>query len=145
MHALKSLVLAPLLISIISCGKASAPAEDSIRQKLVGTWLSETEFEETKTRTVTNLDQDGAFREIEKTVPAKGGTVEATYAGEWSFDGVNFKRKYMNKDGRLLPNSKFEYATYAVSMVGINEFMGTDNIQKQAVKFTRTNVDTRPQ
>ncbi|WP_422087892.1 hypothetical protein [Variovorax sp.] len=144
MRALKLLVLALLLIAIVSCEKKSPLAEDNIRQKLVGTWLSEIDFEGTKTRAVTKVDQDGAFREIEKFVDSKGEAVEVSYAGEWSFDGTNFKRKYMSKDGRPLPSSKFEYATYAVSMVGEGEFVGVDKIQQRTVRFARADEGARP-
>ncbi|PSL78939.1 hypothetical protein C7T35_40260 [Variovorax sp. WS11] len=143
-RALGLLVLALLPISIASCGKSGSPAEDNVRQQLVGTWLSEIDYEGAKIRAVTDMTQDGAFRELERAVDSKGMSTEASYGGEWSFDGINFKRKYTSKDGRLLSNSKFEYATYAVRMSKNNEFVGVDNVQQRTVQFARTSAGTRP-
>lgn len=144
MHILKSLVLALLLISTASCGKSGSPAEDRVRQRLVGTWLNDTDEAGVKTRTVIDVAEDGGFHEFEKIVESDGSSKQVSYAGDWSFDGTNFKRKYTSKDGQPLPRSQVGYATYAVNMSRDDEFLGVDNVQQKTVKFSRTGAGMRP-
>jgi hypothetical protein len=132
------------LVFLSSCDKSSHSREDDIRQKLVGTWISEYSDEGGKSRTVTELSQDGGFREVEKTVNSSGEVKEATHAGDWSFDGMNFKRKYTSLEGRPLPNSQFGFATYAVTMSGSDKFVGVDNIRKLTIRFVRATSGARP-
>lgn len=67
------------------------------------------------------------------------GTVEsATHAGEWAFDGTNFKRKYMRLNGKPLSNANFTYVTYAVKAFQQDKFVGVDNIRSTEARFTRT-------
>jgi hypothetical protein len=144
MRSSSPVVLALLLISTVSCGRPTTPTEDRIRQELVGTWMSETNEEGVRIRVVVNVIGGGGFREVESSVDPDGTSKQNSYAGEWSFDGTNFKRRYTSKDDQPLPNSQVGYTTYAVSMFRADEFLGVDHGHRRTVKFSRMNASTKP-
>ncbi|WP_213955785.1 MULTISPECIES: hypothetical protein [unclassified Variovorax] len=110
----------------------------------MGTWLSESDDEGIRTRTVIALAEAGEFDEVEKIDDGKGTARETRTGGEWSFDGTNFKRKYTRKDGQPLPMNYFATTTYAINMIGDDRFFGVDNLRHRTVSFARAHGSVRP-
>jgi len=115
-----------------------------VQQKLIGTWVSEFDDRSNKSRVVTELVKDGSFRETETIFKSSGEVDISLHAGDWSFDGANFKRKYTSLEGRPLSNSQFGYVTYAVQEFGGDNFIGIDNIRTLTVRFSRVLVNAKP-
>lgn len=125
-----------------SCDSSSSKLADKVRQQLIGRWLEELSVDGLQTRSIVTLDRDGTFVEMEKSSDASGLISQQTHAGEWSFDGVNFKRKYTSMNGQPLSNARFGYTTYAVKHIAKNEFVGIDNVRKREVRFSQTEAGT---
>lgn len=121
-----------------SCDDSSLKPADDVRQRLIGRWLEELSADGLQIRSIVTLDRDGTFIEVEKTLEASGLAKQETHAGEWSFDGINFKRKYTSLNGQPLSNARFGYATYAVKSFAKNEFIGVDNVRTKETRFSRT-------
>lgn len=143
LRPLRTLCCAALLV-IAGCGESTEIALEESRQQLVGTWLSDSEDRGIRTRTVLALDRNGTFREDEKLTDAKGLAREASYLGEWLFDGVSLKRKYTQIDGRPLPALQAASTSYAINLQGGGAFFGVDAIKKRAIRFVRTDTGARP-
>lgn len=137
------LSILPLAL-LASCNDSTSLGEKEIEKKLTGTWASKYEDQEGKTRVVTELAQDGSFFETEKRIAPSREDEKTLHAGEWSFDGKNFKRKYTKLEGKPLPNSKFGYATYAIQSLKEDEFIGIDNIRGETILFSRVPSGTLP-
>ena len=144
MHRRKLLLLGIFsAVLTVSCDDSSQKPADAVRQRLVGRWLEELSVDGVQVRSVVILDQDGKFIEVEKTLDASGSTKQETHAGEWSFDGINFKRKYTGLNGQPLSNARFGYATYAVRFFAKNEFIGVDNVRTRETRFSRTEASVQ--
>lgn len=126
---------------LIGCGDSFSKVEDPTRQALVGRWQEKIAIDGVQIRRVIELNYDGKFSEIEY-IDSEKTTVQETYAGEWAYDGKNFKRKYTSINQKPLPNSKFMYVTYAVKIAHENKFIGVDNINIREIDFVR--VEPRP-
>ena len=131
-------------ISATSCDVSTPKPTTDIRERLVGTWLSELDEDGGRIRSVVTLNQEGKFREVEKIFEPNGQTKLATHTGEWFFDGTNFKRKYTSSNGQSLSNSQFAYVTYAVKSSTNSEFVGADNVRQKEVRFVRADAETQP-
>jgi hypothetical protein len=130
------------LLIIASILLASCKDESNItRQKLVGKWLEESTSGGVQTRSIIILELSGAFIETEKTIETDGVIKQDVHSGEWSFDGINFKRMYTNLNNKPLSNAQFRYATYAVKSLSEIEFFGLDNIRAKEIRFSRTKID----
>lgn len=140
MHRRKLLLWIGSAALIASCDDSSLKPADDIRQRLVGRWLEELSADGNQIRSIVTLDQNGQFLELEKVLDASGSTKQETHAGEWSFDGVNFKRKYTSLNGQSLTNAQFGYATYAVKSFEKDVFIGLDNVRKRETRFSRTDA-----
>lgn len=121
-----------------SCDDSSPKPAEDVRQRLIGRWLEELSDDGLQIRSIVTLDRDGTFIEVEKTLEASGSTKQETHAGDWSFDGINFKRKYTSLNGQPLSSARFGYATYAVKSFAKNEFVGVDNVRARETRFNRT-------
>lgn len=122
-----------------SCDDSSRkPADDDARQRLIGRWLEELSVDGNQIQSILTLGQDGKFLELEKVLEVGGSTKQETHAGEWSFDGINFKRKYTSLNGQPVPNARFGYATYAVKSFEKDKFVGVDNVRAREARFSRT-------
>lgn len=121
-----------------SCDDSSLKPADTVRQRLVGRWLEELSIDGNQIRSIVTLDQGGKFLELEEVWDASGSTKQETHAGEWSFDGINFKRKYISLNGQPLSNARFGYATYAVKSFEKDKFVGVDNVRATETRFSRT-------
>ncbi len=140
MHRRKLLLWIGSAALLASCDDSSLKPADDIRQRLVGRWLEEVSADGNQVRSIVTLDQNGQFLELEKVLDASGLIKQETHAGEWSFDGVNFKRKYTSLNGQSLTNAQFGYATYAVKPFEKDVFVGLDNVRKRETRFSRTDA-----
>lgn len=127
---------AVLVPALLGC---EDPQQRSIREKLVGTWTEEYSEEHGPVIGTVVLYPDGKF---EETVLSRAGQKNAGQgggrsAGEWSFDGMNLKRKYTSMDGQPLLNASFRYVTYAVKDLRDDGFVGVDNVAGKEAKFRR--------
>ena len=66
------------------------------------------------------------------------------YAGEWSYDGTNFKRRYLQENGRQFSGGKIRYATFPLASVSPSELVVDDKIQGSKVIYRRVTEGTRP-
>ena len=141
MYRRKLLLVALSAVLTVSCDNTSLKPSNDVRQRLVGRWAEEFSTDGNQIRSIVILSQDGKFLELEKVLGANGSTKQETHAGEWSFDGTNFKRKYTSLNGQPLLNAQFGYTTYEVKLVEKNEFVGVDNVRTREVRFRRTDAN----
>jgi hypothetical protein len=135
------LVIAALLTG---CNNAESVRTDEARAKLVGTWLTESEMGSVKSRRVLALRADGKFSDRLAVISSRGNPERQEYAGEWSYDGANFKRRYLQENGRQFSGGKIRYATFPLVLVSSSELVVDDNIQGGKVIYRRVAEGTQP-
>jgi len=132
----------PLVLS--GCDDAQSARIEETRGRLVGTWLREDEFEGAKMRMVVALGQDGKFSERAKFVAPDGRTESEHFGGEWSYDGINFKRRYLQQGGRQFSGGGIRYATYQLTSLTRTDFTGKDNREGREITYRRVSEGTEP-
>jgi hypothetical protein len=132
-------LLATLLFTVsavIGCSMED-PVVAETRAKLVGTWLEESESGGVSVRRVLSLKADGKFLD-ESILSTSGSSPERReLAGEWSYDGLNLKRRYLQENGRQFSGGGIRYATFPLKAVTESEIVLEDNIQKRQAKYRR--------
>jgi hypothetical protein len=136
-------VLLAISIGLFGCEDVQALKADETRQKLVGSWLREMERGGDKGRRLLVLRPDGKFEETLVVYFADGRKGQETKAGEWSFDGINLKRKYTHEDGRQL-SGNFNFATFALTSFTGKEFEGRNHAQGEEIRYARVAEGTQP-
>lgn len=112
--------------------------------KLAGTWLREDNAQDQMTRRVLYLSADGKFSE-HILVASQGGQPERRkYTREWSFDGKNLKRRFLQENGRQYSGGGMRYATFALVSVDPSEFSVIDNIVGREVSYRKVTEGTQP-
>lgn len=139
-----TLALFSVLALLVSCGKSNNPSDIDAEKKFVGIWSSDVDYDGLKNNIITSLAPDGTFHEVEKIFNENKSVEEVRHAGDWSFDGVNLKRRYTRKNGKPLTNAQFGYITFAVREYQSGSFIGVNNIEQRSVKFTRINAESHP-
>jgi hypothetical protein len=134
-------LLAGFALAACSGPPADLPA-DAVQQQLVGSWLREYTQEGAQVRRLLVLGEDGRFLETARVVDAGGVISEHAHAGEWTFDGTNLKRRYTSFDGKRPAAPTLPYVTYQVKFESRYEFVGTDNVRKREVHYTRVQQGT---
>jgi hypothetical protein len=119
------------------------PQPDSASQ-LHGTWLRDVQEQGTRARRVLTLEPDGDFRETVRIVEAGGRVTQHEHSGSWFFDGTNLKRKYRLVDGQPPSRLNLPFATFQIAFESRNEFVGTDHIHGNRVRYQRVPPDTQP-
>ena len=114
----------------------SGPDADP-KSKLVGTWQRQFEFQGAKARTIVTLGADRKFTEKLELVEPGGQMQRQDYAGEWSYDGNNFTRRYLQENGRQFSGGKMRFATLELKSVTSKEFLGRDNVGGVEYVFQR--------
>jgi hypothetical protein len=137
MHRRKLLLLVTSIALTVGCNDSSKKSVADVQQRFIGKWLEEFSNEGVQIKNIVTLETGGNFTEVGMSLEPSGVTKEEKRAGEWSFDGVNLKRKYTSLNGRLLTNAQFGYVTHAVKSLKQNEFIGVDNIKTQEIRFSR--------
>ena len=136
-----------LLLLLATCdGKlpGSVDADRDIEVQLHGTWLREVQEKGTRARRVLTLAPDGAFHESVRVVDAGGRVTRHEHSGTWFFDGVNLKRKYQLVDGQPPSRLNVPFATFQIAFESRNEFVGTDHIHGNRIRYQRVVPDTQP-
>src|SRR5689334_5690937 len=97
---------------LVGCSDAESARIEQTQARLVGTWLLESESGTVKSRRVLTLTGEGKFRD-KVAITSSGATSEKIeYGGEWSYDGANLKRRFLQENGRQFSGGKIRYATF---------------------------------
>lgn len=137
------IILLALVASFAGCDDAQSLKAEETRQKLVGTWMREIEKSGDKARRVLVLGADGKFNETLVVEFADGRRGQETRAGEWSYDGMNFKRRYTHENGRQL-SGNFNFATFALTSFDGRQFEGRNHAQGEEIRYRRVPEGTQP-
>jgi hypothetical protein len=140
---LRTLLALAIVAASTGCGQDIATT-DAPGENLVGTWQHRAQVEGGKVHLVVSVLQDGKFVESFR-FTAPDGKVEAhEYTGEWSFDGSNFKRRYLSDNGRILSGGSMRYATLEVASFTPRQFVGKDNVRHREFTYERVSEGTKP-
>jgi hypothetical protein len=140
---LRIFLAAALVAVVVACGEDVA-VTDPPEAKLVGTWQHRAEVEGGKVHLVVSVLPDQKFVESFR-FTASDGKVEAhEYTGEWSYDGSNFKRRYLTDNGRVLSGGSIRYATLELASFTSKQFVGKDNVRHREFEFERVSGGTKP-
>ena len=133
-HFLAALFLSTL---VAACDDADARRREEMKDRLVGTWLEEAEFEGTKIRRVVSLQKGGAFQQTTQVTDPDGSTRSEATTGEWFFDGETFKRRYRTVNDKQV--SGIQFASYQVVSLTDAELACVDHLAegKRNVRFRR--------
>jgi hypothetical protein len=137
----------PVLLMVVlmaGCDNAESVRMDETRAQLVGTWLREVESGSMKSRRVLSLSQEGKFVDRIHTTAADGQSERLDYAGEWSYDGTNLKRRYLQENGRQFSGGKIRYATQPLVSVSSSELVTKDNVAGVELVYHRVLEGTQP-
>jgi hypothetical protein len=140
-------VLPPLLLALAllaGCNSEESVRNDETRAKLVGTWVRESESAGAKSRRVIFLDQQGKFADRIRVGAADGQSERLDYAGEWSYDGTNLKRRYLQENGRSFAGGKIRYATQPLVSVSASELVTRDTAEGVELVYRRVPEGTQP-
>jgi hypothetical protein len=137
------LALLPLAAALAACEDTHALKTRDTRDKLVGTWLREMEANDAKARRLLVLEPDGKFSETLVVEFADGRTGREERGGEWAYDGINLKRRYMHEDGRPLLGIG-HFVTFAVTELTPREFEGKNYVQGEEIRYRRVPEGTVP-
>ena len=119
-------------------------SQDSVQDRLPGTWLREFEEKGVRVRRVLVLESDGKFREMVRINDASGVVIEHHHAGSWFYDGTNLKRKYTRMDGKPTAAPTVPFAAFELKFPSRNEFIGIDNVHRREVRYQRVQSETLP-
>lgn len=132
-----------LLLTLLVAATALAgcsledPATAQTRARLVGTWLEQPGPAAASGRRVLSLKADGKFTD-EIVDSASGASPQRReFAGEWSYDGTNLKRRYLQENGRQFSGGGMRYATFPLKAVTQSEMVLEDNVQKREAVYRR--------
>ena len=138
--------LAALFLSILAtaCDDADARRREEMKDRLVGTWLEEAEFEGTKFRSVVSLQKGGAFQQTTQVIQPDGTARSEASTGDWVFDGETFKRRYRTMNEKQVRGILF--ASYQVISLTDAELACVDHLTegKRDVRFRRVPEGTKP-
>jgi hypothetical protein len=129
---------------LAGCDDPESVRVEETRARLVGSWLEEAESGGAKSRRVVFLGADGKF--TDRIVVSSSGTAaeRREFAGEWSFDGTNLKRRYMQENGRQFSGGGMRFATVPVKSVTPSELVIDDNVQGREGRYRRVGDGTQP-
>jgi len=137
-------VLSGLLLAACDSPPDDSDAE-TVKQRLIGTWLREYDEQGAHVRRVLVLEADGKFRE-KSTVAAPGvaNKTESQGTGSWLFDGTNLKRHYASLNGKAISAPTLPFVTFQISFPSRSEFVGVDHVHKLEVHYERVLESTEP-
>ncbi len=119
-----------------------APEKVDLADRLPGTWLREQVEHGTRARRLLHLDAGGSFREQVRIVKASGEVSRHEHAGTWLYDGTNLKRKYVVMNGRPPSRLNVPFITLEIHFESRNEFVGTDHVRRNTVRYERVAAET---
>lgn len=112
-----------------------------VADRLPGTWLREHVEQGVQSRRLLRLEPGGGFQEQVRIVSASGEVSQLEHAGTWIYDGTNLKRKYTLMNGRSPSRLNLPFATFEIRFDSRNEFVGTDHIHRNIVRYRRVAPD----
>lgn len=123
--------------------RQNLPPDDKaeVVDRLPGTWLREHDEQGVQSRRLLRLDPGGSFSEQVRIVSKSGEVSQHEHAGTWIYDGTNLKRKYTLMNGRSPSRLNLPFATFEIRFDSRNEFVGTDHIHRNTVRYRRVAVD----
>lgn len=127
----------PSLLLVACDNPPGDSAADDVQQRLVGSWQRDYDQDGAHVRRLLVLDADGRFSEAARVVAPGGAVTEHLHTGQWLYDGINLKRKYLSADGKPLSRLTLPYATFALKFESNREFVGTDNLRHRQVRYQR--------
>lgn len=119
-------------------------ANETVRARLVGTWLRAYEENGTQVRRILVLQADGKFRELVGIVEPGAEALRKAHSGDWLFDGTNLKRRYTLINGEAVRAPAAPFATFELTFPGRSEFVGADHVHKRTVRYQRVDDGTEP-
>jgi hypothetical protein len=140
LQARRSAVAAVALTGFLLAACSGPPADspvDAVQHQLVGSWLRQYTQEGARVQRLLVLGEDGLFTETARVVDAAGAVTGHAHAGQWTFDGTNLKRRYTSFDGKQPSAPTLPYVTYQLKFESRYEFVGTDNVRKREVHYSR--------
>ena len=132
------------LTLLAGCDNIESARIEETRTKLAGTWLRTSDFENARVRRVLVLSGDGKFIDGARVTTAGRPEERRELAGEWSYDGMNLKRRYLEENGRKFSGGKIRYATFRLLSVDASELVLDDNIEGRKVSYQRVPEGTQP-
>ncbi len=120
-------------------------ATDTVRVRLVGTWLRAYDEAGTRVRRVLVLESDGSFHERSAVVSVDTAVPRESHgSGTWLFDGTNLKRHYRLVNGQPVSAPTVPFATFELRFTSRAEFVGVDRIRGRQVTYQRVAEGTLP-
>ncbi|MEZ0307806.1 MAG: hypothetical protein ACAH21_07760 [Ramlibacter sp.] len=139
----RGLFLSIFISFLAGCDSGESRRIEETRTKLVGSWLEEVQDAQYRYRRIVALGADGKF--TDRILSTRGAVTERReFAGEWSYDGTNFKRRYLQENGRQYAGGTMRFTTFPLLSVGPSELVVTDTMASQQVTFRRVADGTQP-
>jgi len=134
---LRRIVLLPLLLLASLVAACDDPATRDVKERLAGTWFTESQEHGGIARRELTLETDGHLKETVRLVAPNGASRIESREGEWFFDGENLKRKYTYVDGKPLTNAHFIYETHELKSVTASELVASSKVGRGEVRLKR--------
>ena len=125
-------------------GSPSDSAQQAVQDQLLGTWLREYGEGGIRARRLLVLESNHLFRETVRITDATGQVTEQRHEGTWLYDGTNLKRKYTLMDGKLPSRLNLPFVAFEVKFESKNEFVGTDHVRHNQLRYRRVQPETHP-
>jgi hypothetical protein len=133
---IREATLALLAAACILAG-CEEPQVREVKGRLVGTWVGESQEHGGIARRTLTLQSNGEVTETVRLVASGGASEGQSRRGEWSYDGVNLKRRYTFVDGKPLTNAHFIYETHELKSVTASELVASSNVGRGHVRLRR--------
>jgi hypothetical protein len=141
---MKRVAISVALLALLGACGQNVALNDDPETKLVGTWQHRAEFEGGKVVLTLAVASDRKFVENARFTGADGRTESHEYSGEWSYDGNNFKRRYLTDNGRKFSGGSIRYATLEIASISPKQFVGKDNVRHREFSYDRVSEGTKP-
>lgn len=136
MRALVS-IITMAAAALTACSAQDDARIEQTRARLIGTWIEEPEPGSTTARRVLSLGADGKFTYVIFATVSDPARERMELGGEWSYDGSNLKRRFLQENGRQFSGGGIRYATFPLKEVTDSEFVVEDNIRKRRARYRR--------
>lgn len=132
------------LVLLTGCNDPESLRIAETRTRLVGTWYEEAGNGTVTARRVLSLRAEGKFTDHIVRSVTGSAPERKEFAGEWSYDGTNLKRRYMQENGRQFSGGGMRFATFPLKSVTASELVVDDNVQGRESRFRRVAEGTQP-
>ncbi len=129
---------------VVGCDSAETRRIEDTRMLLVGTWSHEVRRNGARIQRLVSLDGGGKFTDHIVLTGADGAVERKELAGEWSYDGTNLKRRYLQENGRQFSGGSMRYTTFPLVSVAGSELVVSDTLEGRQVSYRRVHADARP-